>query len=67
MIFPLSLFYTIPRNTIGRLLNEHMDIGSDRQFLIDVISQCLPYIGYTRSLNALTFVNNSAKQMEESK
>lgn len=28
-------------------------IGNDRQFLIRVISQCLPYIGYPRSLNAL--------------
>ena len=45
----------------------NMGIGNDKQFLIDVISQCLPYIGYPRSLNALTCVNNAAKQMEESK
>lgn len=32
-------------------------IGNDRQFLIRVISQCLPYIGYPRSLNALRCVN----------
>ena len=40
----------------------NMRIGNDRQYLIDVISQCLPYIGYPRSLNALTCVNNAAKQ-----
>ena len=37
---------------------------NDKQFLIDVISQCLPYIGYPRSLNALTCVNSAAKQFE---
>jgi len=45
----------------------NMALGNDRQFLIDVISQCLPYIGYPRSLNALTCVNNAYKQMEEQK
>ena len=27
-------------------------------------TQCLPYIGCPRSLNALTYVNNAAKQFE---
>ena len=30
----------------------------------EIVSQCLPYIGYPRSLNALTCVNNAAKQFE---
>jgi 4-carboxymuconolactone decarboxylase len=38
----------------------NMRVGNDRAFLIRVISQCLPYIGYPRSLNALTCVNNAA-------
>lgn len=40
----------------------NLRIGNDREFLIDVISQCLPYIGYPRSLNALRCVNEAAKQ-----
>ncbi len=36
----------------------NMRIGNDKQFLIDVISQCLPYIGYPRSLNALRCVQD---------
>lgn len=40
----------------------NMKIGNDKQFLIDVISQCLPYIGYPRSLNALSCVNAAANQ-----
>lgn len=37
-------------------------IGNDKAFLIRVISQCLPYIGYPRSLNALSCVNAAAAQ-----
>ena len=40
----------------------NMKIGNDKAFLIKVISQCLPYIGYPRSLNALRCVNEAANQ-----
>lgn len=40
-------------------------LGNDKAFLIKVISQCLPYIGYPRSLNALRCVNEAAKKTEE--
>lgn len=36
-------------------------MGNDKNFLIKIISQCLPYIGYPRSLNALRCVNEAAK------
>ncbi|VBB04940.1 Hypothetical protein LUCI_0146 [Lucifera butyrica] len=39
----------------------NMRIGNDKAFLIKVISQCLPYIGYPRSLNALRCVNDACK------
>lgn len=39
----------------------NMKIGNDKAFLIKIISQCLPYIGYPRSLNALRCVNEAAK------
>ena len=38
----------------------NMKVGNDKAFLIRVISQCLPYIGYPRSLNALACVNKAA-------
>ena len=41
----------------------NMGLGNDKEFLIEVISQNLPYIGYPRSLNALTCVNNAYKQI----
>ena len=39
----------------------NMRLGNDKAFLIKVVSQCLPYIGYPRSLNALRCVNEAAK------
>lgn len=38
----------------------NMRIGNDKKFLIQIISQCLPYIGYPRSLNTLRCVNDAA-------
>jgi len=40
----------------------NMKIGNDKQFLIKIISQSLPYIGYPRSLNALRCINEAEKQ-----
>lgn len=39
----------------------NMNLGNDREFLIKVVSQCLPYIGYPRSLNAITCINKAAE------
>lgn len=40
----------------------NMKLGNDRVFLIKVVSQVLPFIGYPRSLNALRCVNDAAAQ-----
>ena len=40
----------------------NFNVGNDKDFLIRVVSQCLPYIGYPRSLNALACVNKAAEQ-----
>ena len=39
----------------------NMKVGNDKAFLIKIISQCLPYIGYPRSLNAVACVNKAAE------
>ena len=39
----------------------NMNLGNDKEFLIRVVSQCLPYIGYPRSLNAISCVNKAAE------
>lgn len=40
----------------------NMRIGNDKELLIKIISQCLPYMGYPRSLNALKCVNDAAQK-----
>ena len=40
----------------------NMNMGNDKDFLIRVVSQCLPYIGYPRSLNAISCINKAVEQ-----
>lgn len=35
----------------------NLNVGNDKQYLISIASQCVPYIGYPRVLNALTTIN----------
>ena len=39
----------------------NMNMGNGKEFLIKVVSQCLPYIGYPRSLNAINCINKAAE------
>ena len=39
----------------------NMNLGNDKEFLVKVVSKCLPYIGYPRSLNAITCINKAAE------
>lgn len=39
----------------------NVHIGNDKTFLLKVVSQCLPYIGYPRSLNAISCINKAAE------
>ena len=39
----------------------NMNLRNDKNFLIRVVSQCLPYIGYPRSLNAIACINTAAE------
>ncbi len=40
----------------------NMRVGNDRLFLIRVVSQCMPYLGYPRTLNAVRCINEAAKK-----
>ena len=42
--------------------SANIRIGNDKAFLLKVISQCIPYIGYPRCLNALKCVNEAAEK-----
>lgn len=40
----------------------NINMGNDAAFLTKVVLQCLPYIGYPRSLNAMDCIAKAAKQ-----
>jgi 4-carboxymuconolactone decarboxylase len=40
-------------------VSANLAVGNDRQVLIDVITQLVPYIGYPRALNAVRAVNEA--------
>ena len=39
----------------------NMAVGNEKAFLIAVVSQCMPYIGYPRTLNAIRCSNDAAQ------
>lgn len=41
----------------------NLNLGNGREFLINVVSKCLPYVGYPRSLNAIECIKEVTKQM----
>ena len=43
----------------------NMKVGNDKNFLIKIISQCLPFIGYPRTLNAIKCVNEAYENFKE--
>ena len=45
-------------------IQANMRLGNDSHYLISVISQCLPFIGYPRTLNALTCIRKTSEQGE---
>ena len=46
-------------------IEANMRIGNGKAFLIKIISQCLPFIGYPRTLNALRCINEVAAKKEK--
>lgn len=37
--------------------SANLSVGNTREMLIDAITQCLPFIGFPRTLNAITYIN----------
>ena len=51
--------------TFDEVVNSDDLDDKTRWLAIKIISQCIPYIGYPRSLNALRCVNNTAETMNK--
>ena len=42
-------------------IQGNINVGNDQAFLLKVVAQCLPYIGYPRSLNAMNIIDEVTK------
>jgi 4-carboxymuconolactone decarboxylase len=42
----------------------NLGVGNDKEKLYSVVEQCMPYIGYPRSLNAMSIIDEVASRME---
>ncbi len=42
----------------------NMRLGNDKAFLIRVISNCIPFMGYPRTLNALRIINEEDAKLK---
>ena len=38
--------------------SANISIGNSKDMLIEAVTQCIPYIGYPRTLNAIAIINN---------
>lgn len=43
----------------------NMNLGNDKNYLLKIVAQTLPYIGYPRSLNAIACINKAAEAFEK--
>lgn len=43
-------------NQLTAHIQGNLNVGNDKAFLLKVLTQCLPYIGYPRSLNAIACI-----------
>lgn len=48
-------------------VQANIRVGNNKEYLIKIVSQCLPFIGYPRSLNVLTCVENGYQNMKNNK
>ena len=42
-------------------IQGNLNMGNDKDTMIAAINQCLPYIGFPRTLNALKYLNETVK------
>lgn len=48
-------------NQVRAHVQGNLNVGNDKDLLINAITQCMPYIGFPRTLNALNCINEIAK------
>ena len=46
-------------------ITGNLNAGNDRTTLISALNQCLPYVGFSRSLNTMNYINELAPETEQ--
>jgi 4-carboxymuconolactone decarboxylase len=46
-------------NQLTGHITGNLNVGNSKEYLVDVLAQCLPYIGFPRALNVLAILNNA--------
>ncbi len=41
----------------------NLRLGNDKELLVGAVSQCIPYVGYPRALNALACIDEAAERL----
>lgn len=54
-------------NQLRAHTGANIRVGNTREILIETITQCQPYIGFPRTLNAIAIINEVTKKVEECK
>ena len=44
-------------NQLRAHIQANLRVGNDKTMLIEIITQCQPYIGFPRTLNAIALIN----------
>lgn len=64
----ITFCYLMAQGGVEPQMKSHalgnMKMGNSASFLIKVVSQCLPYIGYPRSLNAIRVIQEAAQEIK---
>jgi len=47
-------------NQLKGHVQGNLNVGNDKELMIDAITQCMPYMGFPRTLNALSCVNEKS-------
>ena len=43
----------------------NLGVGNGKEKLYSIVEQCMPYIGYPRSLNAMNIIDEVTEKMEQ--
>ena len=47
-------------------VQANLNVGNDKETLIGAVTQCMPYIGFPRTLNAISCINEITAKNEQS-